>query len=39
MDEILVLKDGHLVEHGSHADLLTNQGLYCQMWMLYNQIM
>ena len=39
MDEILVLKDGDLIEHGSHAELISNQGLYCQMWKLYNQIM
>jgi ATP-binding cassette subfamily C protein CydC len=38
MDEILVLKDGKLIEHGSHANLISNQGLYCQMWRLYNQI-
>ena len=39
MDEILVLKDGQLIEHGSHGELLSNGGLYCQMWTLYNQIM
>jgi ABC-type multidrug transport system fused ATPase/permease subunit len=39
MDEILVLKDGKLVEHGSHAELISAQGLYCQMWKLYNQIL
>ena len=38
MDEILVLKDGHLIEDGSHDDLLSKQGLYCKMWTLYNQI-
>jgi ABC-type multidrug transport system fused ATPase/permease subunit len=38
MDEILVLKDGQLIEHGSHFVLVTKQGLYQQMWMLYNQI-
>jgi ATP-binding cassette, subfamily C, bacterial CydCD len=38
MDEILVFKDGHLIEHGAHKDLLSKQGLYCQMWTLYNQI-
>ena len=39
MDEILVLKDGHLVEQGTHAELISKQGLYNQMWRLYNQIM
>ena len=38
MDEILVLQDGHLVEHGSHAELLSKRGLYYRMWELYNQI-
>jgi len=38
MDEILVLKDGQLIESGSHEALLSKQGLYCQMWTLYNQI-
>jgi ATP-binding cassette subfamily C protein CydC len=39
MDEILVLKDGHLIERGSHDELLSKQGLYLQMWMLYNQML
>jgi ABC-type multidrug transport system fused ATPase/permease subunit len=38
MDEILVLKDGQLVEHASHDQLLTKGGLYSQMWNLYNQL-
>ncbi len=39
MDEILVLKDGSIIEHGSHTELISAQGLYCQMWKLYNQIL
>jgi len=39
LDEILVLQQGRLVEHGSHAELIAKQGLYYQMWMTYNQIM
>jgi ABC-type multidrug transport system fused ATPase/permease subunit len=39
IDEILVLKDGQLIEHGTHAELLSTGGLYCQMWTLYNQIL
>jgi ABC-type multidrug transport system fused ATPase/permease subunit len=39
LDEILVLQHGRLVEHGSHTDLISQQGLYYQMWMTYNQIM
>jgi ATP-binding cassette subfamily C protein CydC len=39
MDEILVIKDGRLIEHGSQDELLSKQGLYRQMWLVYNQIM
>ena len=38
MDSILVLKDGQLIEYGSHEVLLSIRGLYYQMWVLYNQI-
>ncbi|OGO12786.1 MAG: hypothetical protein A2030_11105 [Chloroflexi bacterium RBG_19FT_COMBO_50_10] len=38
MDEILVLKDGQIIERGTHGELLSKQGQYCQMWELYNQI-
>ncbi|MFC3704659.1 ABCB family ABC transporter ATP-binding protein/permease [Devosia honganensis] len=31
-DEILVLRDGHVAERGSHAELLAQDGLYAQMW-------
>ena len=31
-DQILVLDAGHLVESGSHADLLRHDGLYAEMW-------
>ncbi|ALE03991.1 ABCB family ABC transporter ATP-binding protein/permease [Bartonella ancashensis] len=31
-DEILVLKDGHIVEKGTHVDLLNKKGLYSAMW-------
>ena len=31
-DSILVLQDGRLEEHGSHADLLRRDGLYAAMW-------
>ena len=31
-DRILVLDDGHLVENGTHADLLDKNGVYAQMW-------
>lgn len=31
-DEILVLKDGEIVERGRHDKLLDDAGLYCDMW-------
>lgn len=31
-DQILVLDNGRLVEHGRHDDLLTASGLYARMW-------
>jgi ABC-type transport system involved in Fe-S cluster assembly fused permease/ATPase subunit len=38
MDEILLLQNGHIVEHGTHNELLSKQGLYGRMWELYNQV-
>ena len=32
--EILVLEQGHIVERGSHAQLLAAQGRYAQMWAM-----
>ena len=31
-DEILVLEEGRIVERGSHAELLRNNGRYAEMW-------
>ncbi|AQX19463.1 ABCB family ABC transporter ATP-binding protein/permease [Bartonella sp. WD16.2] len=31
-DEILVLKNGRIIEKGSHTDLLSKKGLYASMW-------
>jgi ATP-binding cassette subfamily B protein len=31
-DEILVLKDGTVVERGRHAELLAMHGRYAEMW-------
>jgi ATP-binding cassette subfamily C protein CydCD len=39
MDEILVLQNGRIIEHGSHEDLLAQGGLYRRMWDLYHQIL
>lgn len=32
-DEILVLKDGSIVERGVHAELLAKNGEYASMWL------
>lgn len=31
-DRIFVMKDGKIVEHGSHSQLLNEHGLYSEMW-------
>jgi len=36
-DEILVLDAGHIVERGSHRQLLEQDGVYAQMWALQQQ--
>ena len=33
-DQILVMEHGELVEHGTHAALLAQQGIYAQMWQM-----
>ena len=38
MDEILVLKNGRIIERGSHAALLSLGGIYKRMWELYNKV-
>lgn len=32
MDRILVLEDGKIVEQGTHAKLIKNDGIYAQLW-------
>lgn len=32
MDEIIVLKDGSVIERGSHKDLLAQKGTYATLW-------
>ncbi|MCB1734289.1 MAG: ABC transporter ATP-binding protein/permease [Gammaproteobacteria bacterium] len=36
-DEILVMRDGHVVERGSHRNLLAAPGRYAEMWELQQQ--
>lgn len=31
-DQILVLKDGHVAEMGSHRELLERNGTYAELW-------
>ncbi|WP_375655780.1 ATP-binding cassette domain-containing protein, partial [Bartonella sp. AA83SXKL] len=31
-DEILVLKNGRIIENGTHTELLRKKGLYASMW-------
>ncbi|MEJ5223425.1 MAG: thiol reductant ABC exporter subunit CydD, partial [Anaerolineales bacterium] len=35
-DQIVVLEDGQVVEHGTHAELLARQGVYARMVAAYN---
>ncbi|KAG8529251.1 Iron-sulfur clusters transporter atm1, mitochondrial [Bacidia gigantensis] len=32
-DKIIVLKDGHVAEEGTHADLLNARGVYWELWV------
>ena len=33
-DQIIVLKNGHIIEHGNHDDLIANGGTYYNMYQL-----
>lgn len=37
VDQIYILKDGLIAEHGTHHELLKQDGLYTHMWSAYNQ--
>ena len=36
-DQIIVLNEGMVAEHGTHAELVRRNGLYARMWKDYNQ--
>lgn len=36
-DRIIVLEEGHIIEEGTHKELLDKNGLYHKMWTDYNQ--
>ena len=36
-DEIFVLKDGKIAEHGKHQDLVNQHGIYSKMWNEYQK--
>jgi len=38
MDDILVLKQGKIVEQGKHETLLAKQGFYYKMWKLQREV-
>lgn len=37
-DHILVLRDGRIVEHGTHASLLASGGVYAAMWAAQSEL-
>ena len=36
-DRIMVIKDGKIVDTGTHDQLMENDGLYAEMWRQYNK--
>ncbi|HQU99007.1 MAG TPA: ABC transporter ATP-binding protein/permease [Nitrosomonas sp.] len=36
-DQILVMENGHIIERGTHQQLLAAKGIYAQMWELQQQ--
>jgi ATP-binding cassette subfamily C protein CydC len=38
MDQIIVLRQGRIAEHGSHTSLIERKGIYWRLWQRQNQI-
>lgn len=36
-DKIFVIKDGKIVDYGTHTELIKKDGLYAEMWKQYNK--
>ena len=36
-DRIVVIKDGKIVDTGTHSELKSKDGLYAEMWKQYNK--
>ncbi|BDZ70858.1 hypothetical protein GCM10025861_13750 [Methanobacterium petrolearium] len=36
VDQIIVIENGKIVEHGTHEDLIRKEGLYKRMWKAHN---
>jgi ATP-binding cassette subfamily C protein CydC len=39
MDEVLVMQSGRIVQRGTHAKLIAEEGLYRQMWEVQNDLL
>ncbi len=35
-DRVLVMRDGRVIEQGTHADLLTDDGVYAELWRAWS---
>ena len=36
-DEVMVVEDGRIAEHGTHAELLANEGIYTEMFRIFDE--
>jgi ATP-binding cassette subfamily B protein len=37
-DQILIMDNGRIIEHGTHEELLKNRGFYYKIWALQNSV-